>query len=389
MANTLTSLIPTLYEALDVVGREMVGFIPAVAKDTSSERAALNEQILVPVTQAQTAQNITPAVVPPDTGDQTIGNVAMTITNSMMVPIRWNGEQQKGMKNSGTYERVLQQQFEQGFRTLANLVETACFNAAYQGASRAYGTAGTAPFGTAGDLSGAAQLRKILDDNGCPQSDLHMVLGSAAVANLRGVQTILLKANEEGSNAFRRTGQITDIPLDGFMLHNSNSIKKVTAGTGASYVTSGDSPTGTSSIVLATGTGTVNAGDIVTFAADTTNKYVNNVGVSAPGTISIGAPGTLMDVPTGNALTVGGSYTPNLGFTRSAIQLITRAPAMPMDDNGRPSDLAEDVVMITDPVSGISFEVSMYKQFRQTAFYVSLAWGVTAIKPNHIAILIG
>jgi hypothetical protein len=389
MASTLTGLIPTLYEALDVVSREMIGFIPAVAKDSSSERAALGQQILVPVTQPQAAQNVTPGVIPPDTGDQTIGNVPMSIQNSMMVPIRWNGEQQKGMKTNGTYNQVLRDQFAQGFRTLANLVETACFTAAYQGASRAYGTAGTAPFGTAGDLSGAAQLRKILDDNGCPQSDLHMVLGSAAVANLRGVQTILLKANEEGSNAFRRTGQLTDIPLDGFMLHNSNSIKAVTKGTGASYVTSGDSPLGTSSIVLATGTGTVNAGDIVTFAADSTNKYVNNAAVSAPGTISIGAPGTLMDVPTGNAMTIGNSYTPNLGFTKSAIQLITRAPAMPEDENGKPADLAEDVMMITDPVSGISFEISMYKQYRQLVYYVALAWGVTAIKPNNIAILMG
>src|SRR5271170_5677227 len=148
MANTLTSLIPTLYEALDVVGREMVGFIPAVAKDTSSERAALNEQILVPVTQAQAAQDITPAVIPPDTGDQTVGNVSMTITKSKFVPIRWNGEQQKGMKTAGTYEQVLKQQFAQGFRTLANLIEADLFTAAYQGASRAVGTAGTAPFGT-------------------------------------------------------------------------------------------------------------------------------------------------------------------------------------------------------------------------------------------------
>ena len=389
MPNTLTSLIPTLYSALDVVSREMVGFIPAVAKDSSDERAAVGQQILVPVTQPQAAQNITPGVIPPDTGDQTIGNVPMSITNSMMVPIRWNGEQQKGMKSNGTYERVLRDQFAQGFRTLTNLVETACFTAAYQGASRAYGTAGTAPFGTAGDLSAAAQVRKILDDNGCPQSDLHLVLGSAAVANLRGVQTILLKANEEGSNSFRRTGQIADVPLDGFALHNSNSIKAVTKGTGASYVTSGDSPIGTSSIVLSTGTGTVNAGDIVTFAADSTNKYVNNAAVSAPGTISIGAPGTLVDVPTGNALTIGNSYTPNIAFTRSAIQLITRAPAMPENENGKPADLAEDVMMVTDPVSGISFEVSMYKQFRQMVYYVSLAWGVTAIKPNNIATLIG
>jgi hypothetical protein len=389
LSNTLTSLIPTLYEALDVVSREMTGFIPSVARDTSSERAALNQQILVPVTQAQAAQNVTPGVIPPDTGDQTIGNVAMTIQNSKMVPIRWSGEQQKGMKTNGTYSRVLRDQFAQGFRTLANLVETSCFQGAYQGASRAYGTAGTAPFGTAGDLSGAAQLRKILDDNGCPQSDLHMVLGSAAVANLRGVQTILLKANEEGSNAFRRTGQLTDIPLDGFMLHNSNSIQQVTKGTGTSYVTSGDSPAGTSSIALVTGSGTVLGGDVVTFAADTTNKFVVNAGVAAAGTIAIGAPGTLIDVPTANAMTIGANYTPNVGFTRSAIQLITRAPAMPEDENGKPSDLAEDVVMITDPVSGISFEISMYKQYRQLVYYVALAWGVTAIKPNNIAILMG
>ena len=220
-SSTLTGLIPTLYEALDVVSREMIGFIPAVQKNTSAERAALNEQILVPVTTPQTMQAITPAVVSPDTGDQTISNYPMVISNSYMVPVRWNGEQQKGMQNAGTYNSVLRQQFEQGFRTLANAVEASLFSAAYQNASRAYGTPGTAPFGTAGDLSGAAQTRKILDDNGCPQSDLHLVLGSSATANLRGVQTLLLKANENGSDAFRRTGALSDIPLDGFMLHTA------------------------------------------------------------------------------------------------------------------------------------------------------------------------
>src|SRR5258708_7708303 len=128
MANTLTNLIPTIYEALDVVSREMVGFIPAVTPNTSAERAALNQSILV--------------------------------------PLRWNGEQQVGMRNAGTYDQVLNQQFQQAFRTLVNLVEADLFTVGYQGASRAYGTAGNTPFATATDLSDAAQVRKILDDNG-------------------------------------------------------------------------------------------------------------------------------------------------------------------------------------------------------------------------------
>lgn len=389
MSNTLTSLIPTLYEAIDVVSREQIGFIPAVSKNTSAERAALNQTILVPIAPASSAADNTPAVTAPNTGDQTLGNVSMTISKSKHVPVRWNGEEQKGAINAGWYNKLLIDQFVQAFRTLSNLIEADLATTAYQTASRAYGTAGTSPFGTAGDLSDASQLRKILDDNGCPQTDLQLVLNSAAVANLRGKQTLLLRVNEAGSDALLRRGSISAMPLDGFELHNSAQLNKVTAGTGASYVTSGSTAVGVSAIALVTGSGTVNAGDIVTFAADTVNKYVNNTGVAAPGTISLGAPGAQVVIATSNALTVGASYTPSIGFSRSAIQLITRVPQMPVGPDGKAMDMADDVMQITDPVSGITYEIALYRQFLQMVYHVRLAWGAQAIKSNHIATLLG
>lgn len=388
MANTLTSLFPTIYEALDVVSREQVGFIPAVQRNTSAERAAQNQTILVPLTQAQTANDNTPAVTPPDTGDQTIANVAITITKSKHVPVRWNGEQERGAINAGWYMEVLKQQFSQAFRTLTNLIEVDLANAAYQGASRAYGTAGTTPFGTAGDLSDVAQVRKILDDNGCPQSDLHLVLNSASVASIRGKQSLLLKVNESGSEALLRNGSISDLPIEGFQLHNSAGLTLVTKGTGSAYVTSGSTAPGVSSIALVTGSGTVNAGDVVTFAADANNKYVNGLGIAAPGSIALNAPGALVTIATANAMTIGNNYTPNMAFTRSALQLVARKPAMPMGPGGKPMDLAEDTIEVADPKSGLVFEVALYRQFLQLVFHVRIAWGVSAIKPNHIATLL-
>lgn len=390
MANTLTNLVPVIYESLDVVSREMVGFIPAVSRNSNGvERAALNQTITIPIAPATTLADNTPAVTAPNTGDQTIGNVTMTISKSKHAPIRWNGEEQRGQLNAGTYMGTLKNQFSQAFRALANQMEVDLFTTAFQNASRAYGTPGTAPFGTAGDLSDLAQARKILDDNGAPQTDLHCVLGSSAVANLRGKQSLLLKVNESGSQALLRGGSITDLPIEGFAMHNSAGVIAQTKGTGASYTTNtAGYAVGATAITLITGSGTILAGDTITFAGDS-NKYVVS-GALSGGVVTIAAPGLLQAIPaSATAVTVGNSATPNVVFQRQAIQLITRPPALPVGPDGRAMDMADDSVMITDPVSGIVFEVAVYRQFMQMVYHVRLAWGMQAIKQNHIGLLLG
>lgn len=382
MANTLTGIIPTLYEALNVVSREMVGFIPAVRLDSGAERAAVNQTVRVPLGESGELEDITPGATPANSGDTTVGYADITITNSKAAPVRWNGEEERAVGSTGTYNRVLADQFASAMRKLVNAVEVDCALAAKVGASRAFGQAGTAPFATANDLADLAGVARILDDNGCPIDDRQLVLNSAAIANMRGKQSVLFKVNEAGKDDMLRDG-MTD-RLQNFAIRYSAGARLHTKGTGASYQTDGATAPGVTDIVLDTGTGTVLAGDVVTFAADAVNKYVVGSGVTAPGTISLNKPGALATIADNNALTVGASYTPNFAFTRSAIVLAARAPAVPTG-----GDSADDAMILTDPISGLSFEVRVYRQYRQVKFEVCLAWGAAVIKPEHVAILLG
>lgn len=377
MANTLTNLIPTLREAMDRVSRELTGFIPAVSLYARPEAAALNATIRWPKAPASTASDVTPAATGPAIANQTIGSDTMTISKSRRVPFSWNGEEQLSI--SGQYDTVLADQFTQAMRTLTNEVE-ADLGALYSGASRAFGTAGTSPF--ASTLTDTANMRKILADNGSPMSDMQLVIDTTAGASLRTL-TNLTKANEAGDSSLLRRGVLLDV--HGFAIRESAQVASHTKGTGTSYTsdTAGHA-IGTTSIPIITGSGTVLAGDVVTFAGDT-NKYVVTTGVSAPGTIVIAEPGLRVALAASAvAMTIGNSSTENVAFDRSAIRLATRTPEMPTG-----GDSASDVTTITDPQSGLSFQVAMYPQYRQVTYEVALAWGVKMVKPEHTGILLG
>lgn len=381
MANTLTSLIPDITEALDVVSREMVGMIPAVRTDTAADRVAVGQNLIIPITPAATTANNTPGVTAPDTGDQTLGNVSVSITKSKHVPVRWNGEETRGLSNAGTYSSIQAQRFAQAFRALVNEMETDLWTEGYTSASRGYGTAGTTPFGTANDLTDFAGVARILDENGCPTSDRQLVLGHAAIANLRGKQSVLFKVNEAGSADMLRNG-MTD-RIQNMAIRHSDAVGIHTKGTGTSYLLNdASSEVGDTTIATDTGSGTIIAGDIVTFAG-TTDKYVVNTALSG-GSFTIGSPGLVAAETDNDAITVGNSYTANLAFDRNAIILAARMPAMP--EGG---DAAEDVVTVVDPVSGIPFEIALYKQFLQNVYHVRAAWGVSGVKPAHVATLLG
>lgn len=387
-ALTLTGLIPTIYEAMDVVSREKIGFIGAVSQDFSAERAALNQTISSPVVGAMAAEDLTAAAYAADTPNQTISKVDMTISKSRSVPFGITGEESKGLQSAGTLANINRDRIAQALRTLTNEVELDLYQEVYKTASRGFGTAATTPFGTAADFSDFAGANEVLDENGAPDTDRHMILGSAAIRNIRGKQSLLFKANEAGTEDLLRRGVIGQV--ESFDIHQSAAIKgTVTAGTGASATTNtAGYAVGATTITLASaGTGTIIAGDLISFAGDT-RKYLVTSGdtdVSNGGTITLAEPGLMQAIPaSATNITVVATATRNVFFHRSAIQLATRAPTMP--EGG---DSADDVMLLQDPVSLITYEFALYRQKRQVRYEVNLAWGKKLIAPRHTGLLIG
>ena len=380
MANVLTDLAADIYKAADVVGRELVGFIPSsTINGDATTRAAKGDTIRAAFTRTPTVNtSFSPSMTIPEGTDQTVDNKTMTLDNFASVQIPWTGEDIKHVNNGPGFETIYGDQIKQAMRVIANKIEQDLALAAAQGASRAIGTAGTTPFASNFDL--VAQARQILVDNGCPtDNQITMVLNTAAGTKLRNLAQ-LQKANEAGGVDLLRQGTLLD--LQGLMIKESAGIVSHTKGTGASYLLNGAVAAGGTALTVDTGSGTILAGDIVTINGDSNNYVVNSA--LASNVLSIGAPGLISAGADNAALTVGNSYTPNVAFHKSAIELGIRPPALPAG-----GDSAVDIMTVQDPYSGLVFEIAVYKGYMKTMLEVRCLYGVKVWKPNNVAIVMG
>lgn len=378
MANTLTNLIPVAYRALDVVSRELTGMVSAVNVNAAAETIAKGQTVYSPIVPTGEAiADITPAMTVTAAADRAIATKSLVVDNYKVTGFNWTAEEEFGVNTGVGMEVLMVNTLAQEFRKHVNAIESGLCVLAKNGASRAIGTtAGTAP--VLADFAGA---KKILDDNGAPMSDRSVIIDTTAGVSLRGTSN-LYKVNESGDANLLRNGAIGN--LYGFDIRESNGITSYTAGTGASYTTTAAGfAVGTTSIPLITGTGTVLAGDIVTFAGDT-NKYVVTTGVAAPGTIVLAEPGLRVAMSAATkAMTVFATSTRNIAICRNAITLATRLPKF------QSGDQAADRQVITDPKSGISFELTMWPGQRMVKYEIAIAYGYSVIKPEHLAVIVG
>ena len=380
MANVLNDLAADLYKAAEIVGRSAVGFIPSVTVNGGSEVAAQNTTVRSHKTDEGTInETATPAMTIPEGDDVTVTTDTMTLNKVVNAQIPFTGEEMGFIDQGAGFQTVYGDIISRKMNGMMKLIEKNVAIEAYKNSSRTVGTAGTTPFGS--NFNEIAEARQVLLDNGMPVDDgmTSLVLSTTAGTKLRNLAQ-LQKANEAGNDTLLRQGTLLD--LQGVMLKESSQVQAHTKGTGASKLVNGDLAVGDTTITTDGGSGTIVAGDVVTFAGDTVNSYVVTEAL-ASGSFEIGAPGLRVAIADNAAITVGNSYTANVALHRSAIELAIRPMLSPL------ASAAADAMVVQDPHSGLSWQVEVYGGYKKAMIDITAVYGVKAWNKEAIATVLG
>lgn len=380
MANNFGALVTSLQVNLDTVLREQIGFIPAVWMNANAAQAAVNQVIQYPIAPVMAAEDaVADCCDVPCADDQNWGVGNMVIDHNRRVMLCWTGEEDRAIANSYNQngQSMRDQQVQQGIRTLVNEIEKSIALTAYN-ALQVYTPAnGGQLFNQQSDnFADLTMLRKQLIDAATPDNDLHLVMNTMSGAKVRNLYN-LTRANENASDTTLRRGNLLDVM--GFGLHESFAAGQPNAvGTGTGFLVNGAAALGAKTVTVDTGTGTILAGQRVSFAGNT-NVYTVVSYVANVITLAQPLTGAVAD---NAAVTLGAAYGPQLAFKREAIVLAVRAPLV---QNGR--DRATNRAYVTDPYSGITFMISEYPGYRANNYELSIVWGVKMVKPE-MAVLI-
>ena len=389
--NNLTALMPSFFTGANMVQQEQTDVIDACHQNASLEQAVKGQTITYPIAAAATLTDTQNSGVP-DPDGLTPGTGTLSLQFAKSSYIKYNGEEIQQLQLGGIYSNYYADQLAQAVRAFRKAVASSVVSSAVLGACRAVGAAGTDPFGTVNVLDGFAAPGKLLNDNGAPGSDRHLILSTSSVSNISGKQATLFRANEAGTDRLLRTGTIGLV--EGFAIGMDTSIVRTTpTGTSVTNRNTGAVAIGDVSFVLdSNGTGAPVAGDTFYFTGDTSNagtfyQYVVAAYNASTRQVTVNAPGFMSAY---NATTVLVFNTtagyPNLLFTRDAITLVARQPLLAYSG---PTGQLLDKTEIPDPRSGLTYQLLMWQSGRSIVIEVGLVWGVGVTNPQDLGILWG
>lgn len=368
--NTTTSVVDTIFARSLLALRENAVLPRYVNKNWSTEPGNKFDTIDVPIPSAISASAVTPSYVPPDDSGVSPTSVSISLNKWYETAFFINDKEVFEIVGG-----VFEGQLSEAIKGLVNQVESDLF-AEYKDVYGYAGAAGTTPF--ASDLSEASTARQVLATQLAPRAPRFCVVDENAEANLLGLRQIQ-DLSYRGSTQGLMDGELGQ--LLGFLFVMDQNVPTHTKGTASGATTDATGyAAGLKTVTLdSAGTGTIVAGDIITFAGDTQTYTVTSgdADVSNGGTISF-SPGLKSAIPSSaTAITVKGSHVANLAFHRDAFALASRPLAQ-----SDPFGLNPNIRSMVDPVSGLSLAMEITRQHYRTRIALSSLYGVQCVRPE-------
>ncbi|MDY0274797.1 MAG: P22 phage major capsid protein family protein [Desulfomicrobium sp.] len=376
MSNTLTALAPQLYSAAQEVAAEPFGAVDAIYTSFDDKGVAIGDTVDVPVAPVAALDDFTPGAATPQGANKTAANVEVAITASKKTNWHLTGEQIRSLQNAGNQNEWARQLVAQGMRALRNAAEADLCVEIKENACRAVGAAGTAPFADSIDI--IADLRKELRDNGAPMADQHLVIGTAAAANLLKLG-IVQQAYAAGSDTERRSGRF--LPQYGFNIVESAGLVGHTAGDGTGMKVHANTNAGIKTFkVKNAGSGGVKKGDVLGIGDAMYVSHVTQAEIKNKDLV-IATPGLVANATAEDDITAAGNYSPNFAFERNAIVGIMRPPLVPANPTINQ--------MVISDNKGMSYLLLEIAQYGQITWELHLAWGFRVVQPEFVMTLLG
>ena len=377
----LDNLTADIYKAVQVVSRERTGLAQSVMMNSSEQVAAHDSYIDSMFAPSRTATDQTPQSNMPNAGAHGSTNALekrrLKVDKLQGVSFPWSGEQVKHMTQTGgqSYENVVGAQIEQGIRAVANAVEADISDAIERGCGYGVGTAGTALFGSNTGL--ASDALEMLDRAGAPAGDRKLVFGHTASTAIRKLSEYRGETDVSDQGTLR-TGRMA--PLYGADVSVSAAIdqNRVPAtAPNASQKINGAVAVGAESWTIDGGNGAIVDGGLVEAGGF---LYGVKARAAAATTLNLKAR-TLVGIANDGDVDPVAAHVRNVAFHRNAIELAMR----PVQADG---DLADEDMVVTDPVSGMVFRVAVYGGFLRREIYVQGMWGTEVWQPEHVCAIV-
>jgi hypothetical protein len=389
MSNDITALMYLLIGRGISVLRESALMPMLVNQEYSLTPKQKGQTIDVPVSKKSTVYPIVPSHLPKQPSETDFEFIPVSLDQWMGADFYLTDLDRTRIEKEANF---LPLTVQQKIRALANAVNEDILSK-YYAVYGLVGTPGATPFSNATDRTAAkdgSMLAAKLDAQLCPKNGRAAVIDTTAEAEALALP-YFANAEKSADPSVITLGRIgTKFGFDWFV---ENAIQRHTAGTPSSGTVQADgvhaaAPTELSDTLNVKGmtnsTGTYNKGDILTIAGQTqTYTILADMTATAGGKAALTiAPGLQVALAGDEAITLKGSHTVNLGFTREAFAMVTA----PFEDD----QLAgAEIAYMRDPVTGIVLRLEVSRQYKQTKWEFDILWGSACLRPEYAARLAG